>query len=293
MHMPMKKLGLSSDRRCEAQRIRFVDRNDHRFRSISTSRLATRDGVQEPSDVVLGVSKSPERCIALADCDELLSTGLCFYDEGYAANFYPSWFAILRPMDIERWKCTADLFKENPPSGIWAEYDGLVSTSTSDWPPLSQRGTALGISIWILFVCAALVYGGLHALPWNSDFRTRREQVLWRASVGMIIGFGPLVMAAYLATVLFVRMRKRRRLTKRRRLRAIRNMRMQSQRFRKLTDFVLLLGFLVGYAIVGVICLAYGLARIYIVVECFIALFNSVPVVFEAPSWSAYFLHIS
>ncbi len=296
MHMPMNKLGLSSDKRREAQRIRVADKNDPYFRSISTSRLATpraRDDMQEPSDVVLGVPKSPNKCIALADCDELLSTGLCFHDEGDAARFSPSWFAILKPMDVERWKCAAALFKENPPSGIRAEYDGLLSTSTSDWPPLTQQGVRLGVSIWILFVCATLVYGGLHALPWNSVFRTRHEQVLWRTSVGIIIGLGPLTMAVYLATVLFVRMAERRPLTESFRLGEIRKWREQSLPFKNLINSGSRLGFWVGYFIVGAIFLAYGLARTYIVVECFIALFNSEPGIFEAPSWSAYFPHIS
>ncbi len=41
------------------------------------------------------------------------------------------------------------------------------------------------------------------------------------------------------------------------------------------------------------IFLGYVLARVFIVVECFVALFNSDPGVFEVPSWSAYFPHIT
>ena len=112
----MNALSLSSDKRREAQRIRNVDRDDPYSKSISTSRLAARDGVQESRDIVLGPSDSPPKCIALADCDELLSTGLSFYDEGQASTITPSRFVILKPMDIERWKCAATLFKKNPPS---------------------------------------------------------------------------------------------------------------------------------------------------------------------------------
>lgn len=303
MHIPMNELGLSSDKRREAQRIRTVDRDDPHFRSISTSRVTARGRVQEPCDVVLGPSQSPEKCIALADCDELLSTGLCFYDEGEAARYYPSWFAILKPMDIERWKCAATLFKENPPSGIWMEYDELLNTHTSDWPPLSQRGATLGVSIWVLFVCPALVYGGLHVLPWNSHFRTRHEKLLWRASVGVIMGFGPVAMAAYLVTVAYTQAEKRR------------QMRQQPPElgdqkpwwnvpvwtflfkifkpFIRKMAFGVVLGVLVGYLAVGAMCLGYGLARIFIVVECFLALFDSELGVFEVPSWSVYFPHIT
>ena len=115
-------------------------------------------------------------------------------------------------MDAERWKYAAALLKENPPSGFWEDYDGLLSTYTSDWLPLSQRRATLGMSIWVLFVCAGYLYGGLYALPWNSNFRTKHEKVLWRASVGMITGFGPVAMAAYLAMVPFTQVKERRQL---------------------------------------------------------------------------------
>lgn len=195
MHRPMNAMGLSSDKRREAQRIRTVDRDDPYSKSISTARIASQHVVQKPRDVVLGPSDSSPKCIALADCDELLSTGLCFYDEGQATTFYPSWFVILKPMDIERWKCAATLFKENPPSGIWEEYDGLLVTTVSEWH------IPLGFSVLVLFVGATLTYSGLHALPWNSDFRTGHEKALWRASVLIIAGFPHVIIAGCLATV--------------------------------------------------------------------------------------------
>ena len=52
-------------------------------------------------------------------------------------------------------------------------------------------------------------------------------------------------------------------------------------------------GVVVGFFPVVAMCLGYGLARIFIVVECFIAFFAPVPGVFEVPSWSAYFPHIT
>ena len=100
----------------------------------------------------------------LTDCDELLSTGLCFYDHGETAHFDPSFFAVLNSIDVERWKCAATLFKENPPSGVWTEYEDLLSIQSPDGPPLSRPDTSLGVWIRVLSVCAAWVYGGLHAL---------------------------------------------------------------------------------------------------------------------------------
>lgn len=280
MHIPMNELGLGRDKRCEAKRIRTVNRDDPYSKSISTLRLAARDEVQKPCDVVLEPPDSPPKCITLADCDELLSTGLCFYDEGQATTFSPSWFVILKPMDIERWKCAATLFKENPPSGIWTEYDGLLATNALEWP------STLGLSVWVLFVCAALIYGGLHALLWNFDFRTGHEKTLWRASVVMIVGSPLVIIAAYLARAVAMNFAKKRRGTRNRYpLFGLLKL--------PLSSFSYSIVILVGYLALVVLCLVYGLARVFIVVECFIALFNSVPGVFEVPAWSTYFPHIN
>ena len=43
----------------------------------------------------------------------------------------------------------------------------------------------------------------------------------------------------------------------------------------------------------GFVRVYYVMARVILVVGCLIALFNSVPGVFEEPSWSAYFPHIT
>ena len=284
MYMPMNALGLSSNKRCEAQRIRTVDRDDPYSKSISTSRLAARDGVQESRDVVLGPSDSPPKCIALADCDELLSTGLCFYDEGQASTTSPSWFVILKPMDIERWKCAATLFKENPPSGVWMEYDGLLVTSASEWPSI------YGLSVWVMFVCAALIYGGLHALPWNFDFRTGHEKALWRASVMIIVGFPLVIIAAYLAGAVAWRVVEERP-EMRNYLPPFKNPKRRGVLL--FINIATIVGCFVGCLILVALCLVYGLARVFIVVECFIALFNSVPGVFEVPAWSVYLPHIN
>ena len=48
-----------------------------------------------------------------------------------------------------------------------------------------------------------------------------------------------------------------------------------------------------GLILFYVYCVSYVMARIFLVVECLIALFTSVPDVFEEPSWSAYFLYIT
>lgn len=106
--------------------------------------------------------------------------------------------------------------------------------------------------------------------------------------MGMIIGFGPVAMVAYLAKVGFIQVQVK----ERREMRELSKLgEFKSgwhiprypllfrilETFRRLAKFVLWLGLLVGCFAVGIICLCYSLARIFIVVECFIALFNSGP----------------
>lgn len=88
-----------------------------------------------------------KKCISLADRDEFQSTGLCFYDEGEASCFSPSWFVILKPMDIQRWKCAAVLLKETLSSRNCADYEGLLETYQPDWRPLYGGRVDLGVAL--------------------------------------------------------------------------------------------------------------------------------------------------
>jgi len=282
MYQPMDSLGICSDPRVEARRIRTVNPHDPFARSISRARLDYGDGIQPAHDVVLDSYLPSQRYIALADCDELLSTGLCYYDEGKYAKRSPSWFLILNSMDIERWKCAAKLFTENPPSGIWNEYEGLVTTHNSDWPPLLDRAANVDLSVWLLFTVAGSLYGGLHALPWSSDFRTGKEKEIWQGSVLLIVGFGPLVLLYLSASVLMRSLARRY------------SQADSNGRAAKLLGGVAksIISKLIYFA-VAVPCAGYCVARIFLVVECLIALFHSAPGVFIMPSWSPYFLHIT
>ncbi|KAL8687377.1 MAG: hypothetical protein Q9218_006431, partial [Villophora microphyllina] len=194
MYEPMNSIGIGRDSRVEARRIRTVDRHDPFAKSVSRARFDYIDGVQDANDVVLPSDPPSQKYVVLADCDELLSTGLCFYDEGVQATHGLSWFVILNSMGIERWKCAAKLFIENPPSGIWMEYEGLVTTHSSDWPPLLRRTAKVDLSVWLLFTVAGSLYGGLHALPWSSAFPSSIQKALWQAAVSSIVAFGPLVL---------------------------------------------------------------------------------------------------
>ena len=72
MHMPMNELALSEDKRCEARRIRLVDRDDSHFRQISRARVVNGNGVQKSIGMPGVSNNSSKNCIALADCDEFV-----------------------------------------------------------------------------------------------------------------------------------------------------------------------------------------------------------------------------
>ena len=293
MHMPMNELALSKDKRCEARRIRLVDRDDPHFRQISKARVVNAKGVQKSIGMPLDSNNSSKNYIALADCDEFLSTGLCFYDEGEAACFTPSWFVILKPMDIERWKCAALLLNETLSSGTCADYDGLLERYEPDWLPLYERRADLGITVCVMFVCVECMYGGLHALAWNVDFRTVHEKHLWRIAVVFIVACGPAAMLIFVVS-------KTRWKAKEFELDAMKSTKRSSMQRSK--DALLIKPWFrkIIYAMCGLWGLIFGLffflevmARMFLMVECFIALFHSVPGVFEEPSWSAYVPHIN
>ena len=137
------------------------------------------------------------------------------------------------------------------------------------------------------------MYGGLHALAWNSDFRTAFDKHLWRFAVVFIIAFGPAAMivtaslkACFPEDVELLAMQE-----------SIQES-MQSSRDAVMCASCCLKSDSLhscgnwGHFITWV-CSIEVIVRVIIVVGCLIALFNSVPGVFEEPSWSAYFPHIN
>ncbi|KAL8964552.1 MAG: hypothetical protein Q9197_006883 [Variospora fuerteventurae] len=118
------------------------------------------------------------------------------------------------------------------------------------------------------FGAAAMVYGGLHALAWFAPFRSPIEQLLWRMSCVVVIGGIP----TSLAVCRF----------------------MFSFAFQDWDGWGALLlirmpRVLLAYLLVS----AYVLARLYLVVECFIQLSHLPAGVYDMPEWSSYFPHIA
>ena len=158
---------------------------------------------------------------------------------------------------------------------------------------------------------AMMMESMLHALAWNAHFKTVREQMLWRSSVPIIMGFGPLVLLLYSVTIArtyFVGKQEQAKLEKacreameRHRLPPL--VRKLGTHYFVALQFRLLLSisstwvfwFLLFCSCVAaaVLVVTDGLARVFIVVECLLALFHSEPGVFEEPNWSVYSPHIT
>lgn len=332
MYTPMDELGINNEHRIEARRIRCLNERDRHAQNVSTVVLESRAGTYNPSNpskkrdalsnhgnkpgdwVMEKTPAYPPGSITLLDGGELPSTGLCYYDEADATPYWPSWGVTLTPIDQERWKCAASLFKENPPSGVWSEFEGLLSMDSEapNWPPLFDRNVSNPRSTWVLFLVAGFLYGGLHALPWNTLFRSTVERMLWRLSTSIIIGFGPLLLLLYLTKMLYdvlsgkewpwlrpvQYIRRRAREGRASKLflgfwTLLKPLRLITELLRYIFYvIILLLAFLVSVIGASLIA-AYGFARIYLIVECFLSLSYAEPAVFKVPSWSAYLPHIT
>ena len=196
-------------------------------------------------------------------------------------------------MDIERWKCAAVLLKETRSWDIYADYDGLLKIYEPDWRPLFEQRKDLGMAVWISLVCVECMYGGLHALAWNSTFTPTHEKKLWHFAVVVIVAFGPATMILFKVSRVcwtedsgleFVQASKINPFGEW-------NDTFICRAFRSQNSLSALCG--PGAWFFQILFILNAIARMLLVVECFKALFHSVPGVFEEPSWSAYVPHIN
>ena len=118
-----------------------------------------------------------------------------------------------------------------------------------------------GKTLIVGIIISAFLYGGLHLLAWNAPFRSRAEEWLWRSS-GIFI----MTSSQYIGPLLSLKPSS------------------GSKSYFRWSLF-LVLAFFLG--------LVYMVARVYLVVECFINLAYLHDSVYEMPSWSQYFPHIS
>ena len=196
-------------------------------------------------------------------------------------------------MDIERWKCAAVLLKETLSSGTCADYDGLLERYEPDWRPLYEIRADLGIAVCFLFVCLECLYGGLHALAWNFDFRTSSEKHSWRLAVVFIFACGSAVILFFVILKTcwneeleldVMEGSKRESIQRSKDAFLLRACCCEESIFTIYWRCGMFFGLFFSFE---------AMARIFLIVECFIGLFDSVPGVFEEPSWSAYVPHIN
>ena len=149
----------------------------------------------------------------------------------------------------------------------------LIAQRSKDWPGMKDIFDELPIALG--FGAAALIYGGLHALAWFAHFDSSTEQLLWRISACLVMGGVPVIFALYHL------------------VHNIQEIFDTSPTWGSIlrTGMGILAYLLTSTAVL--VFLAYALARGYLVIECFINLSHLPAGVYDIPSWSAYFPHIS
>ena len=169
-------------------------------------------------------------------------------------------------------KCYRQLgFDKDPTSSRfsllhWFHYYPFGSVQRCrDWPDIED---VLKLPIALGFTSAAMIYGGLHALAWSAQFESSTQQLLWRISTCAVMGGLPVCWALVKASDYT-----------------------QNNFPERLYLDDIFWGLML--AALALVALAYMLARAYLVVECFINLSHLPAGVYNIPSWSAYFPHIS
>ena len=170
----------------------------------------------------------------------------------------------LTNQDVTRWKMAWRAVQEYGQSYNRAgEFDDekIIVHRCKDWPNMVDYLEELPIALD--FSAAALVYSGLHALTWVAHFDSTTAQLLWRISACVVMGGAPIILALLSLTENY------------------------------LDNLYHGIGFFFGRILVGLVWLAYVLARGYLVIECFINLSHLPAEVYDVPTWSTYFPHIS
>lgn len=143
----------------------------------------------------------------------------------------------------------------------------LLSRSRTNVPVTSATNNKRLVESGVLGLAGA-IYGGLHAVAWNAHFTTSAQQLLWRISACVVIGSIEVSLAIFWA-------------------------------LNQLDDVFRLSGtvheatWIMIFLSITLLMLAYVLARMYLVVECFFNLGSLPSEVFILPTWSTYIPHIS
>ncbi|OCL01395.1 hypothetical protein AOQ84DRAFT_306799 [Glonium stellatum] len=109
------------------------------------------------------------------------------------------------------------------------------------------------LQVFVLSLLSTISFGGLNLVAWNFSFPTDLESFLWKFScVGMLVL--PIIFAT--------------------------------------TAYFWESGSTRSYIVLTLIALSYGVIRLYVIVECFIALRSEPAQVYCSMYWSSYIPHI-
>ncbi|RSL41831.1 hypothetical protein CEP54_015696 [Fusarium duplospermum] len=219
-------------------------------------------------------------------------------------------FIELADRDTRRWELALLAFSKLSGQTDFSRYDFReVKDSLTDRRRNSPRFDGVRGS-WPLYLVLSIIgsiYGGLHCLAWNAPFATDLERLLWRLSSVTVSSIGALILLVYtweLAPPIW------------KDLEDSINIAVINWIFHNMERMVdgilnppwnhwindigglsLLLGFLslrVLYDVfIAGFILLYCLARVYLVVECFINLAHLPDSAYVLPKWSQYVPHIS
>jgi hypothetical protein len=126
---------------------------------------------------------------------------------------------------------------------------------------------------------ALSLYGAIHSLAWNGPFHSAAEAVLWKLSVATLTAVAPAVIVLFFIVSIGDKIEDK----------------WKTMPFRcgKCLTLLLRFSYFAGLAILAALYIGlYFLARVYLVVECFISLPYAPASAFVLPSWPAYFPHL-
>lgn len=203
----------------------------------------------------------------LKDCMAQGAKGSGNYIKHASDHNSASYGVRLEHRDVKRWKMAWRIKAAMPGELAFLKpqntYTKWFRYRTHDFPEITDIFDSFGIGFG--FSAAAFVYGGLHALAWQAHFQTYTQRLLWRISSCIVMGGIPTMCTLWAISVTLA-------------------LKFENHRDLNLDIFSRL---------ILVLIVAYLLARAYLVVECFIQLFNLPAGVFDVPQWTAYFPHIS
>ncbi|KAL1798316.1 hypothetical protein ACET3X_002353 [Alternaria dauci] len=129
--------------------------------------------------------------------------------------------------------------------------------------------TLSGVVVVATLAIAGFIYGGVHLAAWNTMFRTKMEEYLWKISAISLAASGPMGVC-----VIFI----------------FRSWNIEREDDMSLGRFLLTSLLMFILPAVGVV---YVVARVYLIVESFLNLTYLEASIFVVPNWLQYFPHIT